>query len=187
MLYPRCRTKKCDSHQTKDIIFSVSQSVEVDGVSVNVIRKQLSRNICKIYLTFDCPEEVILIDNNGRTVQLLQEPDWFQGDEDPDPGAGRSRQDDHPLQAAGRRGGHHHPYHRIQRGDRGLQEFEVPSVGSRRPDEHPAVLAVLLHQHGRHHLRGGQRGPGQGGDQQAGARLHVGGGRVEGCSVGGAG
>ena len=49
-----------------------------------------------------------------------------------------------------------------------------------RSDQHSTVLAVLLHQHGRHHLRGGQRRQGQSWHQQAGARLHVGGGGTEG-------
>ena len=60
-------------------------------------------------------------------------------------------------------------------------------MGSRRTDEYQALLEMLLHQHRRHHLRGGQRGQGQGGDQQAGVGLHVGGGGAQGCRAGGVG
>ena len=47
-------------------------------------------------------------------------------------------------------------------------------VGPGWPDQHPALLAVLLPQHGRHHLRGGQRGRGAACHRQAGAVCNAG-------------
>ncbi|KAJ8526158.1 hypothetical protein ON010_g15021 [Phytophthora cinnamomi] len=69
---------------------------------------------------------------------------------------------------------------RLQHGDAAVQEHQVPGLGPGRPDEHPALLAVLLPQHGRHHLRRGlgRRRPSQ--HRQAGAARHARGGRAEG-------
>ena len=72
-------------------------------------------------------------------------------------GAGQRRQDHHPVQAEAGRGGHHHPHHRLQRGERRLQEHQHDGLGRRGPDQDPAALAALLREHGRRHLRGGQR------------------------------
>ena len=42
---------------------------------------------------------------------------------------------------------------RLQRGDGAVQEPAVSSLGSGRADEHSALLALLLPEHQRHHLR----------------------------------
>ena len=52
-----------------------------------------------------------------------------QGDADPDAGAGRGGQDDHPLQAEARAVRQHDPHRRLQRGNSHLQEREVQRVG----------------------------------------------------------
>ena len=54
---------------------------------------------------------------------------WQQGDADPDAGAGRGGQDDHPLQAEARAVRQHYPHRRLQRGNSHLQEREVQCVG----------------------------------------------------------
>ena len=54
---------------------------------------------------------------------------WQQGDADPDAGAGRGGQDDHPLQAEARAVRQHDPHRRLQRGNSHLQEREVQRVG----------------------------------------------------------
>lgn len=41
-----------------------------------------------------------------------EEPDWEEGDADPDGGAGRCWEDHHPLQAQTGGDRHHHPHHR---------------------------------------------------------------------------
>jgi len=41
----------------------------------------------------------------------------------------------------------------FQCGDRPVQKSQVPGLGSRWSDKHPALLAMLLFQHRRHHLR----------------------------------
>ena len=73
-------------------------------------------------------------------------------------GKGMVKLGDHrPLQLLvlpGRRGSHHDTDDRLQRGAGHVQEPQVPGVGPRRADLHPAVLAVLLLEHGRGHLRG---------------------------------
>lgn len=52
-----------------------------------------------------------------------------QGDADPDAGAGRGWQDDHPLQAEAGAVRQHDPHRRLQRGNSHLQECEVQCVG----------------------------------------------------------
>lgn len=86
--------------------------------------------------------------------------------------------DDRP--AAGRRDRADRAHHRLQHGDAAVQEYQVPGVGLGRPDQHPALLAVLLPQYGRYHLRGrlGRRRPPQ--HRQAGAARHAGGGGAQG-------
>ena len=68
----------------------------------------------------------------------------------------------------GGRGCDDDPDDRVQRGAGDVQEPQVPSVGPRRPDLHPALLALLLLQHRRRHLRRRLRGQGQGRHLQAG-------------------
>ena len=54
------------------------------------------------------------------------------GDAHPDGGFGRGRQDHHSVQAEAGRGGDYHTHHRLQRGDRRVQEHQLHSVGRRR-------------------------------------------------------
>jgi len=61
----------------------------------------------------------------------------------------------------------------FQRGDGTVQEPQVPGLGPRRSDEHQAVLALLLLQHRRHHLRRRQYGPRPHRHIKAGTGLHA--------------
>ena len=69
----------------------------------------------------------------------------------------------HLLVLPGGRGCNDDPDDRVQRGAGDVQEPQVPSVGPRRPDLDSALLALLLLQHRRRHLRRrlGRQGPGR--------------------------
>ena len=56
----------------------------------------------------------------------------------------------------------------------------VSSMGSRRADQHPSLLAVLLSQHRRHYFCGRQRRFGAHAGRQGGTDRHAGRGRAEG-------
>ena len=83
------------------------------------------------------------------------------GLENPEPEVPYDQCLSHQLVLSGRRGGDHDPDDRLQRGAGDLQEPQVSSVGPRRPNLHPTLLALLLLQHGRSHLRRGlgRQGP----------------------------
>ena len=60
---------------------------------------------------------------------------------------GQRWQDNTPVPAQDRRGGHNNPDNRFQRRVSDLQEPQLQRVGSRRPDVYPALLAVLLREY----------------------------------------
>lgn len=68
----------------------------------------------------------------------------IQGDAHSDSRAGRCRKDDDFVSLAGGRSGDNDTDHRLQRGTSDIQKSEIPSLGSGRPDQHSAVLAMLL-------------------------------------------
>ncbi|XP_071312263.1 ADP-ribosylation factor 3 isoform X1 [Agelaius tricolor] len=113
-----------------------------------------------------------------------QGPEW--GDQGPAPQNGVTRaqhqgpewgdQGHHPLQAQTGGDRHHHPHHRVQRGDSGVQEHQLHRVGCGWAGQDPAPLEALLPKHPGADLRGGQQRPGAGERGAGGADADAGGG-----------
>ena len=93
--------------------------------------------------------------------QVVAGKPWEIRGANPDAGARRCRQDDHPLQAEAERNGVLHPHHRLQRRD-GVsgEKRHLHCLGCRWARQDPTAVEALLPQHGRAGLRGRQRRPG---------------------------
>lgn len=71
--------------------------------------------------------EVRAAGHHGKHLwQPVEEPDRQEGDEDPHGGAGRGRENHHPLQAEAGGDRHHHPHNRCVGGKDSLLFAETP-------------------------------------------------------------
>ncbi|XP_069971915.1 uncharacterized protein [Penaeus vannamei] len=89
--------------------------------------------------------------------------------------SGRRREDHHPLQAEVGRSCVHDSHHRLQRGDRRVQEHQLHRLGrGRQFQDTPRYVEALLPELRRCHLRGGQQQREEAEGGQGGAGRHSG-------------
>lgn len=122
---------------------------------------------------------IFLLNNNNFCVsfrwhdQLLSWPAGQPRNANTYTGIGRCWQNDDSVSIAGRRSCDDHTDDWFQRWTGDVQKSEISSVGSGRTDEHSTVLAMLLHEHGRHYLCGGLGRSGSNRNIQGWTVVHV--------------